>query len=67
MDAALFDMDGTLVDSIGAVEKAWGDVAESLGRDRQEVIELTHGQLFLSTMTLITQVSCGALPRSTRY
>lgn len=37
-------MDGTLVDSIAAVESAWGAVAVSLGRDRQEVIDATHGR-----------------------
>lgn len=44
VDAALFDMDGTLVDSIGAVETAWGNKAEELGMDRQKVIEQTHGK-----------------------
>lgn len=44
VDAALFDMDGTLVDSIGAVETAWGNKAEELGMDRQQVIDQTHGK-----------------------
>lgn len=37
-------MDGTLVDSIAAVESAWGAVAQSLNRDPQEVIDATHGR-----------------------
>lgn len=37
-------MDGTLVDSIAAVESAWGAVATSLNMDRQEVIDATHGR-----------------------
>ncbi|KNZ56313.1 hypothetical protein VP01_2436g3 [Puccinia sorghi] len=44
VDAILFDMDGTLVDSIAAVESAWGAVAQSLNRDPQEVIDATHGR-----------------------
>ncbi|KDN45472.1 HAD-like protein [Tilletiaria anomala UBC 951] len=44
VDAVLFDMDGTLVDSIAAVEAAWGAVAEELGRDPDEVIAATHGK-----------------------
>lgn len=37
-------MDGTLVDSIAAVESAWGAVATSLKMDPQEVIDATHGR-----------------------
>ncbi|KAG0148403.1 hypothetical protein CROQUDRAFT_654900 [Cronartium quercuum f. sp. fusiforme G11] len=37
-------MDGTLVDSIAAVESAWGAVAEALKKDPQEVIDATHGR-----------------------
>jgi len=44
VDAILFDMDGTLVDSIAAVESAWGAVAQALNRDPQEVIDATHGR-----------------------
>ncbi|CAH7671866.1 HAD-like domain-containing protein [Phakopsora pachyrhizi] len=44
VDAILFDMDGTLVDSIAAVESAWGAVAKALNRDPQEVIDATHGR-----------------------
>lgn len=43
-DAVLFDMDGTLTDSIEAVEAAWGKVAEDIGQDRQHVIAATHGK-----------------------
>ncbi|KAG8702669.1 hypothetical protein FRC08_003333 [Ceratobasidium sp. 394] len=44
VDAALFDLDGTLVDSIAAVEKAWGKVAEEIGQDPEYVITATHGK-----------------------
>ncbi|KAF8610488.1 HAD-like protein [Ceratobasidium sp. AG-I] len=44
VDAVLFDMDGTLVDSIAAVEKAWGKVAEEIGQDPEYVIAATHGK-----------------------
>lgn len=37
-------MDGTLVDSIAAVEAAWTSVAEELGQPAEEVIAATHGR-----------------------
>ncbi|KAM5533604.1 hypothetical protein V8D89_012717 [Ganoderma adspersum] len=43
-DAALFDMDGTLTDSIAAVEAAWGKVALDIGQDPAFVIATTHGK-----------------------
>jgi len=44
VDAVLFDMDGTLTDSIAAVEAAWGKVARDIGQDPQHVIAATHGK-----------------------
>ncbi|TIA93212.1 hypothetical protein E3P81_01036 [Wallemia ichthyophaga] len=44
VDAVLFDMDGTLVNSIAAVEAAWGAVADEIGQPRKSVIEATHGR-----------------------
>ncbi|KAI8994155.1 HAD-like protein [Trametes punicea] len=43
-DAVLFDMDGTLTDSIAAVEAAWGKVANDIGQDPAYVIAATHGK-----------------------
>ncbi|KAI0087733.1 HAD-like protein [Irpex rosettiformis] len=43
-DAVLFDMDGTLTDSIAAVEAAWGKVATDIGQDPAYVIAATHGK-----------------------
>ncbi|KAI0373877.1 HAD-like protein [Pilatotrama ljubarskyi] len=43
-DAVLFDMDGTLTDSISAVEAAWGKVAQDIGQDPAYVIAATHGK-----------------------
>ncbi|SGY66659.1 BQ5605_C004g02694 [Microbotryum silenes-dioicae] len=44
VEGILFDMDGTLVDSIAAVESAWSSVAEELGKPADEVIAATHGR-----------------------
>ncbi|GAA5871110.1 hypothetical protein JCM16303_001692 [Sporobolomyces ruberrimus] len=44
VEGILFDMDGTLVDSITAVEAAWSSVAEELGMPADEVIAATHGR-----------------------
>ncbi|THH30038.1 hypothetical protein EUX98_g4145 [Antrodiella citrinella] len=43
-EAVLFDMDGTLTDSIAAVEAAWGKVAKDIGQDPTYVIAATHGK-----------------------
>ncbi|PIL27054.1 hypothetical protein GSI_10193 [Ganoderma sinense ZZ0214-1] len=43
-DAVLFDMDGTLTDSIAAVEAAWSKVARDIGQDPAYVIAATHGK-----------------------
>ncbi|KAI1793321.1 HAD-like protein [Ganoderma leucocontextum] len=42
--AILFDMDGTLTDSIAAVEAAWGKVTLDIGQDPAYVIAATHGK-----------------------
>ncbi|WRT68919.1 uncharacterized protein IL334_005901 [Kwoniella shivajii] len=43
-DGVLFDMDGTLTDSIAAVEAAWTAKAEELSLEPEEVIRATHGR-----------------------
>ncbi|WVF65695.1 hypothetical protein IAT40_000426 [Kwoniella sp. CBS 6097] len=43
-DGVLFDMDGTLTDSIAAVEAAWTAKANELGLEPEEVIRATHGR-----------------------
>ncbi|KAK1219413.1 hypothetical protein PQX77_017871 [Marasmius sp. AFHP31] len=43
-DAALFDMDGTLTDSISSVKAAWSRVAQQLNMDKDYVIGATHGK-----------------------
>lgn len=41
--AALFDMDGTLVDSTAVVELVWTDVATAHGWDAAELLAVSHG------------------------
>lgn len=43
IDAVLFDMDGTLLDSHAAVERAWVSVALRQGLDVEEVLRDIHG------------------------
>jgi sugar-phosphatase len=43
VDAVLFDMDGTLVDSGAAVEASWTEFANEHGLDPAEVIASVHG------------------------
>lgn len=41
---SLFLQDGTLTDSIAAVEAAWGKVAQDIGQDPEYIIAATHGK-----------------------
>jgi sugar-phosphatase len=42
--AALFDMDGTLVDSTAIVEEEWRRWANDIGHDPEEVLRMAHGR-----------------------
>ncbi|KAH9922668.1 HAD-like domain-containing protein [Fomitopsis serialis] len=50
-DAVLFDMDGTLTDSIAAVEAAWSKVAKDIGQDPASVIAATHGKRAIDNLS----------------
>jgi mannitol-1-/sugar-/sorbitol-6-phosphatase len=50
IEAILFDMDGTLVDSDGAVERAWLTWSAEYGVDGQAAIRLAHGSPSESTV-----------------
>jgi len=52
VDAVLFDMDGTLTDSIAAVEAAWGKVAKDIGQDPEYVIGATHGKRAIDNLSM---------------
>src|SRR5262249_30912775 len=41
--AILFDLDGVLVDSTGAVDRAWREWARMKGVDEEKVIAIAHG------------------------
>ncbi len=43
VDAILFDLDGTLVDSSGSVERSWRQLAEKIGRPWPQVQPHIHG------------------------
>lgn len=43
VDAVLFDLDGTLVDSTASVERNWARLADRLGRPFAELEPLIHG------------------------
>src|SRR5664279_6235749 len=43
VDAILFDLDGTLVDSEGSVQRSWRKLAEKIGRPWPEVEPHIHG------------------------
>ncbi|WP_373235868.1 HAD-IA family hydrolase [Cohaesibacter celericrescens] len=43
-EACLFDLDGTLVDSIAAVTRAWSKLALRHGQDPEHVLHVIHGR-----------------------
>ncbi|MGA5302272.1 HAD-IA family hydrolase [Nucisporomicrobium flavum] len=53
IEAVLFDMDGTLVDSDAAVERAWRVWAREHGADPAAVLEIAHGAPAERTVRLI--------------
>jgi HAD superfamily hydrolase (TIGR01509 family) len=53
IDAVLFDMDGTLVDSDGAVERAWTAWAAEYGVDAAAVLAVAHGSPADRTVRLV--------------
>jgi len=46
----LFDLDGTLVDSLPVVERSWQFWAESYGVDPDAVLEFIHGKQAITTL-----------------
>ncbi|MBB5836545.1 HAD-IA family hydrolase [Kribbella italica] len=51
--AVLFDMDGTLVDSDAAVERAWTTWSAEYGVDAQRVLAVAHGSPAESVVELV--------------
>ncbi|KAL8643284.1 MAG: hypothetical protein Q9228_000091 [Teloschistes exilis] len=51
-DAALFDMDGTLIDSKDAIEKYWHKMGNELGVDPLEILLTSHGRRSIETIAL---------------
>lgn len=46
----LFDLDGTLVDSLAVVERSWHFWAESYGVDPDAVLAYIHGKQAITTL-----------------
>ena len=53
VDAILFDLDGTLVDSSGSVERSWRQLADKIGRPWPEVQPHIHGVPVAQVMALL--------------
>jgi sugar-phosphatase len=52
--AVLFDFDGVLVDSVAAVERAWGQWAREHGLDPATVLAHAHGVRTAETVRMLT-------------
>lgn len=59
-DVVLFDMDGTLVNSTGAVERMWRLWAKRVGLDAERVVAVAHGRRTSETMREIAPGLDGA-------
>ena len=46
----LFDLDGTLVDSLPAVERAWSQLAARINVPAKEVLEFIHGKQAITSL-----------------
>lgn len=46
----LFDLDGTLVDSLAVVERAWCQWADRFGLSHQEVLSFIHGKQAITSL-----------------
>lgn len=46
----LFDLDGTLVDSLPAVERAWSNWARRHGLSPEEVLAFIHGKQAITSL-----------------
>jgi sugar-phosphatase len=44
VQAILFDIDGTLVDSTGVVERTWRTFAAERGLDADQILQVCHGR-----------------------
>ena len=53
VDAILFDLDGTLVDSAGSVERSWRQLADKIGRPWPEVRPHIHGVPVAQVMAML--------------
>ncbi|NVP56782.1 HAD-IA family hydrolase [Rhizobium rhizolycopersici] len=52
-DAFLFDMDGTLINSIAATERVWGNWARKHGLDVEAFLPTMHGRRGIDTITAL--------------
>lgn len=52
VEAVLFDIDGTLVDSTAVVERTWRTLAESLDIDASEILRVCHGRRTEDTVAM---------------
>jgi sugar-phosphatase len=52
VQAILFDVDGTLLDSTGAVERSWRTWAVTHGLDAEEILQVCHGRRTEDTIAL---------------
>lgn len=50
VDAILFDIDGTLVDSTSAVNRSWSTWAQRRGLDPQKILAVCHGRRAADTL-----------------
>ncbi|MFD0662101.1 HAD family hydrolase [Thermocatellispora tengchongensis] len=62
VDAVLFDIDGTLVDSTGVVARTWRTWAEGRGLDAEEILRVCHGRRTEDTLALFLPDRNGRRP-----
>ncbi len=51
----LFDLDGTLIDSLAAVDRAWSDWAREYNLEPEQVLEVIHGRPARESVSYLLQ------------
>ena len=57
----LFDLDGTLIDSLPAVDRAWRAWAKKVGLDDEQVMQIIHGRPARESVTELLAGACAEI------
>jgi beta-phosphoglucomutase-like phosphatase (HAD superfamily) len=59
----LFDLDGTLVDSLPVVERSWCKWADRFAIDHDEILSFIHGKQAITSFAILCRVAARRISR----